>query len=66
VRTDGAGAGGKLTVVVNGRSGQPAVELARRSTAGQYDVSFTPTETAEHSINVLLNDLPVSGDQQTS
>jgi len=61
VRTEGAGGGGKLSVIVRGRTSQPAVELSRRQTAGHYDVKFTPTETGSHSISVLLSDLPATG-----
>ena len=61
VRTDGAGVDGKLSVVVRGRASQPAVELTRRQSVGHYDVRFTPTETGNHSISVLLSDLPVTG-----
>jgi len=51
-------------VVVRGRSGQPSVELSRRQmadAAGHYDVTFTPTETGNHSISVMLSDLPITG-----
>jgi len=61
VRTEGAGDGGRLSVVVKGRSSQPTAVVSRRQTADDYDVSFTPTETEQHSIIVLLNDVPVTG-----
>jgi len=63
VRTDGAGDGAKLSVVVKGRTSQPSVELSRQQTAGPgcYDVTFTPTEPGQHDISVLLGDHPITG-----
>jgi len=63
VQTSAAGDGRMLSVVVKGRTTQPTVQLVRRQTAGDYDVSFTPSETGQHCIDVLFSDIPVTGKQ---
>jgi len=69
VRTEGAGEGGRLSVIVKGRTSQPTAVVTRRQTGvappagrgGDYEVSFTPVETGPHSITVLFNELFVTG-----
>jgi len=75
VGTEGAGGdGGRLSVLVRGRSSQPTAVMTRRhggvagaaGPACDYDVTFTPTETGQHSITILLNDMPVTGTSPSS